>query len=131
MAKERSFIDKFFLFIKGLAMGTANKVPGVSGGIVAFVTGFYEELIYSLQKINGKAFKLLLNGRFKSFYQYINGRFLSLLILGMLISYFSISKILDYLIAGRKSSFTVICQSQNYTSIPKTIIRNMVKFKII
>ena len=34
-------------------------------------------------------------------------------------------KILDYLIAGRKSSFTVICQSQNYTSIPKTIVRNI------
>ena len=34
-------------------------------------------------------------------------------------------KILDYLIAGRKSGFTVICQSQNYTSIPKTIIRNI------
>lgn len=77
-------------------MGAANKVPGVSGGIVAFVGGFYEEFIYSLQKINGKAFKLLLNGRFKSFYRYINGSFLSLLLFGMLVSYFSISKVLDY-----------------------------------
>ncbi len=79
-------------------MGAANKVPGVSGGVVAFVSGFYEEFIYSLQKINGKAFKLLINGRFKSFYQYVNGRFLSLLFLGMIISYFSVSKLLDYLI---------------------------------
>lgn len=77
-------------------MGAANKVPGVSGGIVAFVVGFYEEFIYSLQKFNLKAFKLLLGGRFKSFYRYVNGSFLSVLILGMLFSYFSISKLLDY-----------------------------------
>lgn len=83
-------------------MGTANKVPGVSGGIVAFVGGFYEEFIYSLQKINAKAFKLLLGGRFKSFYRYINGSFLTLLILGMLISYFSISKLLDYFLVKKE-----------------------------
>lgn len=77
-------------------MGAANKVPGVSGGVVAFVAGFYEEFIYSLQKVNRKAFALLFNGRFKSFFEYINGRFLGLLILGMLISYFSVSKLLDY-----------------------------------
>ncbi len=79
-------------------MGAANKVPGVSGGVVAFVAGFYEEFIYSLQKVNIKAFKLLISGRFRSLYRYLNGRFLGLLILGMLISYFSVSKILDYLI---------------------------------
>ncbi|MET6990221.1 DUF368 domain-containing protein [Sediminicola arcticus] len=96
MRAERTFMDKIFLIIKGLFMGAANKVPGVSGGIVAFVAGFYEEFIYSLQKINLKAFRLILNGRFKSFYKYVNGQFLSLLIFGMLVSYFSISKILDY-----------------------------------
>ncbi|WP_291960023.1 DUF368 domain-containing protein [Maribacter sp.] len=99
MNKTRSFADKIFLVIKGLCMGAANKVPGVSGGIVAFVGGFYEEFIYSLQKVNGKAFKLLINGRLKSFYRYINGSFLTLLIFGMLVSYFSISKILDYFLA--------------------------------
>lgn len=77
-------------------MGAANKVPGISGGVVAFVAGFYEEFIYSLQKVNKTAFKLLFNGRFKSFFHYINGRFLSLLFLGMIVSYFSISKLLDY-----------------------------------
>ncbi|SDR95953.1 DUF368 domain-containing protein [Gramella sp. MAR_2010_147] len=98
MQQTRTFTDKILLVLKGLAMGAANKVPGVSGGVVAFVAGFYEEFIYSLQKVNLKAFKLLISGRFKSLYQYINGKFLSLLILGMLISYFSVSKILDYLI---------------------------------
>lgn len=98
MQSTRRFIDRVFLVIKGLGMGAANKVPGVSGGVVAFVAGFYEEFIYSLQKVNRKAFLLLINGRFKSFYRYINGRFLGLLFLGMIISYFSVSKILDYLI---------------------------------
>lgn len=98
MAKERSISDKIWLVLKGLAMGAANKVPGVSGGIVAFVVGFYEEFIYSLQKINGKAIKLLFNRGFKSFLQYTNLRFLSLLFLGMVISYFSISKVLDFLL---------------------------------
>ncbi|KJD35567.1 membrane protein [Tamlana sedimentorum] len=98
MESTRTLTDKIFLVLKGLGMGAANKVPGVSGGVVAFVAGFYEEFIYSLKKVNQNAFKLLLNGRLKSFYRYINGRFLSLLFLGMLISYFSISKILDYLI---------------------------------
>ncbi|MFC4635722.1 DUF368 domain-containing protein [Dokdonia ponticola] len=94
--KTRTFTDKFWLVLKGLAMGAANKVPGVSGGVVAFVAGFYEEFIGSLQKFNGKALKLLLNGRFKSFWAYINGKFLGLLILGMLISYFSVSLLLDF-----------------------------------
>ncbi|MDR5589838.1 DUF368 domain-containing protein [Christiangramia sp. SM2212] len=98
MQQTRTFTDKILLVLKGLAMGAANKVPGVSGGVVAFVAGFYEEFIYSLQKVNLKAFKLLISGRFKSLYQYINGKFIFLLILGMLISYFSVSKALDYLI---------------------------------
>ncbi len=98
MQQTRTITDKILLVLKGLAMGAANKVPGVSGGVVAFVAGFYEEFIYSLQKINLKAFKLLISGRFNSLYRYTNGKFLVLLILGMLISYFSVSKILDYLI---------------------------------
>jgi uncharacterized membrane protein len=102
MYEPRTLLDKIFLVIKGLGMGAANKVPGVSGGIVAFVAGFYEEFIYSLQKINWKALKLLFNGRFRSFYRYINGSFLSLLIFGMLVSYFSISKILDYFLETKE-----------------------------
>jgi len=96
MPKTRSLIDKFFLFIKGLGMGAANKVPGVSGGIVAFVAGFYTEFIYSLTKINFKALILLINGRFKSFYTYINGGFMLYIISGMVFSYFSVSLLIDH-----------------------------------
>ncbi len=94
----RTLRDKILLVLKGLAMGAANKVPGVSGGVVAFVAGFYEEFIDSLRKVNGTALKLLLHFRLKSFWTYINGKFLGLLLLGMLISYFSVSKLLDYFI---------------------------------
>jgi uncharacterized membrane protein len=96
MQRERTFLQKGILFLKGLAMGAANKVPGVSGGTVSFVFGFYEELIYSFKKINGIAFKLLINFRFKSFYSYINGQFLLLVMGGSIFSYFSISLVLDY-----------------------------------
>ena len=65
-----SSLDAIFLVLKGIAMGAANKVPGVSGGIVALVGGFYEKLIYSFQHINLKAVKLLINGHFNSFWKY-------------------------------------------------------------
>lgn len=91
MEATRTLQDKVFLFIKGLAMGAANKVPGVSGGIVAFVAGFYEEFIYSLQKINAKAFKLLINGRYKSFYRYIRAAFYLLLLVCCLVTLVSLN----------------------------------------
>lgn len=98
MQRTRTFSDKFFLVLKGLAMGAANKVPGVSGGVIAFVAGFYEEFIFSLKRINLNSLKLLVNGRFRSLYYYTNAKFLLLLILGMVISYFSVSKLLDFLL---------------------------------
>ena len=58
MQSKRSKKDYLFLVSKGLAMGAANKVPGVSGGLVAFVAGFYQEFIYSLQRFNKTAINL-------------------------------------------------------------------------
>ena len=61
----------FFLFLKGLAMGAVNKIPGVSGGTVAFVTGIYEDLINSIKKINFYSFKILFTRGFKDFFEEI------------------------------------------------------------
>lgn len=96
MQLNTPFFNKVVLFFKGVAMGAANKVPGVSGGTVAFVFKFYEELIYSFKKVNASAFKLLINGHFKSFYNYINGPFLFLIMSGSIFSYFTVSLVLDY-----------------------------------
>ena len=92
---SRSFSDYGLLILKGIAMGVANKIPGVSGGIVAVVTGFYEELIFSFQRLNFKAVYLLLRGRFRTFWRYINGAFLMALLLGIILSYFTLSLFLD------------------------------------
>lgn len=94
MAK-RSLSDYSLLILKGIAMGIANKIPGVSGGIVAVVTGFYEELIFSFQRLNFKAISLLFKGRFRTFWQYVNGSFLIALFLGVILSYFTLSLLLD------------------------------------
>ena len=90
--------QNIILILKGVAMGAANKVPGVSGGIVAFVAGFYKELIDSLQKFNLNALSILFKRGWSEFYIYVNGRFLTLLFSGVIISYFSVSLMLDYLI---------------------------------
>lgn len=100
--EKRTVLQKLILFFKGVTMGGANKVPGVSGGMVAFVMGFYEELIFSFQRINGKAFGLLFRGEFKKFAEYINLQFLTLVMLGSMFSYFSISLILDYFLKNNE-----------------------------
>ena len=87
-----------FLFLKGVAMGTVNKIPGVSGGTVAFVTGIYEELLNSIKKINFTSFKILFSHGFRAFYREINGRFLTIVFSGVIVSFFSVSLILDRLI---------------------------------
>ena len=87
-----------FLFLKGLAMGAVNKIPGVSGGTVAFVTGIYEDLLNSIKKINFTSFKILFNQGFKAFYKEINGKFLTIVFSGVIVSFFSVSLILDRLI---------------------------------
>ena len=80
---ERSWSDAFLLVIKGMVMGMANKIPGVSGGIIALAAGFYEELIYSFSRIDLKAFKILFRQGFIAFYKHINASFLLLLFSGV------------------------------------------------
>ncbi len=90
--------NNIFLFLKGLAMGAVNKIPGVSGGTVAFVTGIYEDLLNSIKKINFASFKILFNKGFKEFYKEINGKFLTIVFSGVIASFFSVSLLLDRLI---------------------------------
>lgn len=92
---QRTFKDFILLFVKGIAMGAANKIPGVSGGIVAFVAGFYPEMIHSLQRLNFKFLKLLFSSNKRLAWRYANTKFLIYLFTGSLFSYFGIAQLLD------------------------------------
>ena len=77
-------------------MGAINKIPGVSGGIVAIIFGFYEKLISSFSRFDINSLVILRKEGFKSFYIHVNGKFLSLLLFGIIISFFSTSLIISY-----------------------------------
>lgn len=91
--------NKFYiiLLVKSILMGTVNKLPGVSGGLVALLTGFYIEMINSLKKINFKIIPLLFKLNFSKLNKNYNGFFLFIIISGIVISYFTTSKLLDLL----------------------------------
>lgn len=80
-----------------MAMGAADIVPGVSGGSIALITGIYQRLLDSINSINGASLSLLLKFEFKQFYKAVNGTFLLSLLLGILTSVFTLSKLITYL----------------------------------
>jgi putative membrane protein len=85
--------------LKGMGMGAADVVPGVSGGTIAFISGIYEELINSLKSINLKALRMLLRFDLRAFWQAINGNFLLSVFAGVIISVVSLANLLTYLLA--------------------------------
>ena len=85
------------LLAKSILMGTANKLPGISGGLVALITGFYGEMIESFKKLDYNLVKLIFKGNFKELDKKYNLNFLLIILLGIIISYFTTSQILDYL----------------------------------
>jgi putative membrane protein len=87
--------------IKGLAMGAADVVPGVSGGTLAFILGIYSRLLGAISSVNITAARLLLRGRFKTLWQYIDGTFLLCLFSGILLSIFSLANGIGYLLEHR------------------------------
>jgi putative membrane protein len=87
-------------FIKGLAMGAANVIPGVSGGTVALVTGIYERLINALKSCDLTALKLLLARDFKGAWKHVDGAFLSAILGGVAVSIISLAKVLEYLLGN-------------------------------
>ena len=85
------------VFFKGMAMGAADVVPGVSGGTVAFITGIYLELLDSLKAINPKSALMLFKEGPKPFWQAINGNFLLSLLLGIAVSFLSLAHVISWL----------------------------------
>jgi len=95
---KRSLKDCVVIGIKGLAMGAADVVPGVSGGTIAFISGIYDELIDSIDSINLTNIKLLKTDGITAFFKAVNGQFLISLFLGIGISVLSLARLFKYLL---------------------------------
>ena len=95
---QRRFIDYLIISFKGLAMGAADAVPGVSGGTIAFISGIYEELIASISNINLALFKTLFSDGIKAFWKQANGNFVTALLIGILTSFVSFMRLAKYLL---------------------------------
>lgn len=96
----RKLSDYFVLALKGMAMGAADVVPGVSGGTIAFITGIYKEFVGSINSVNLESLKLLFTGRFKEFWTAINGNFLLAVALGIAASVFSLATVMKFLLGA-------------------------------
>ncbi|WP_296381655.1 DUF368 domain-containing protein [Winogradskyella sp.] len=95
---HRRFLDYLVIIFKGIAMGAADVVPGVSGGTIAFISGIYEELIESIDKVSLGFFKVWKKDGFKAAWTSINGSFLLALFSGIAISILSLAKLIKWLL---------------------------------
>ncbi|RMG66212.1 MAG: DUF368 domain-containing protein [Bacteroidetes bacterium] len=93
------------LFLKGMAMGAANVVPGVSGGTIALITGIFEELIDSIKSFDLAAIRLLLRFRIREFWAHVNGTFLIVLFAGVGVSIFSLAKLFKALLENENPAY--------------------------
>ncbi|MDB4198730.1 DUF368 domain-containing protein [Polaribacter sp.] len=94
----RSLKEYIVIGLKGMAMGSADVVPGVSGGTIAFISGIYEELLESISNINFKLLKTLKSDGIKAAWKQVNGSFLLALFVGVSISIFSLAKTIKWLL---------------------------------
>lgn len=95
---QRRFQDYLIISLKGIAMGAADAVPGVSGGTIAFISGIYEELIATISNINLSLFKTLFSKGIKPFWKALNGNFITALLTGIIISFVSFMRLAKYLL---------------------------------
>jgi len=95
---QRRIKDYVIISLKGIAMGAADAVPGVSGGTIAFISGIYEELISTISNINLSLFKTLFSKGIKPFWQDLNGNFITALLIGIVISFVSFMRLAKYLL---------------------------------
>lgn len=93
----KKFKESLLIYFKGMGMGGADVVPGVSGGTIAFITGIYEKLLDSIKAVDIEAVKLLFSLKLLPFWNKINGSFLLPLVLGIATSFLSLAKLIIYL----------------------------------
>lgn len=98
LSKMRTTKDYILLTLKGMAMGAADVVPGVSGGTIAFISGIYEELIETISGVNLGLLKTLKNEGIAAAWKAVNGNFIVALFLGIAISILSLAKFISFLL---------------------------------
>jgi putative membrane protein len=86
------------LFLKGIVMGAADVVPGVSGGTIAFVTGIYTRLLDALKTLHPLSLAIWYHDGFSAFWRAIDGRFLLTLFAGIIVSILSLAKVIHYML---------------------------------
>ena len=95
---KRNFLDYLWLFFKGMAMGAADIVPGVSGGTIAFISGIYEELISTLSQFKISLISEFKNKGIKAVWSTVNGNFLLAIFLGIASSILLLSELVTWLL---------------------------------
>jgi len=90
------------LFLKGLAMGAANVIPGVSGGTIALITGIYERLINAIKAFDHHVLSSVLKGKIKEAWVAVDGTFLAAVLAGVAISIVSLAKLLEFLLESHE-----------------------------
>ena len=95
---KRSLKDYIIISLKGMAMGAADVVPGVSGGTIAFISGIYEELLNSISSFNFSLLKVFRKEGFKQVWNTVNGTFLLALFIGISVSVLSLAKLIATLL---------------------------------
>ena len=91
-------MSKVFTFLKGMAMGAADVVPGVSGGTIAFITGIYDTLLESIRRVNPSLIGMWRKDGFKAAFNHVNGTFLILLLSGILTSIFTLARFITWML---------------------------------
>jgi len=87
------------LYFKGIAMGSADVVPGVSGGTIAFITGIYETLLNAIRSVDLQALQYLKKFQIKALWKHVNGNFLLPLLAGIATSVLTLAKVITHLLA--------------------------------
>lgn len=95
---QRGLSDYLIITLKGLAMGAADAIPGISGGTIALISGLYEELITTISNIKPSLFKTLFKDGLAAFWKEANGNFVVALLSGILISFISFMRLAKYLL---------------------------------
>ena len=89
--------EQFIIFLKGMAMGAANVIPGVSGGTIAIITGIFERIINALKAFDLLAARMLFKGKFREFAKHVDLQFLVALMLGIGIAIITFARLLEFL----------------------------------